>query len=108
MLSLTAHNRGTGIETIKTSVLMLVSNLRGRDRAVVDNLHNIEHDQGKVIGNGECAGFTWVGINLPILMNRSAMAPNRSNNTEISDDGTDLCPDDKLSLPKAKPRHDSC
>jgi hypothetical protein len=30
------------------------------------------------------------------------MAPDRSNDTEISDDSPDLCPDDKLSLPKTK------
>ena len=53
-LSLTAHSRGTGIATMKTSVLIVLVKCRER---VQLNLHDIKDNQGEIVGNSECASI---------------------------------------------------
>jgi hypothetical protein len=122
MLSFTVHSRGTGIETISMSVLGL-RQMYSRFWWATNNLHNVEHHQGEIISNRERTSFysksdelyyvhwtqltAWVRINLPIPVYRSTVPPDGGNDTEICEHCTDLRPDNKLSLPKTKPRNKS-
>jgi len=55
-LSLTAHSRGTGIETMKTSVLIMLAKYRA---SAGKNLHDIEDNQGEIVGNSECTSICY-------------------------------------------------